>query len=320
MLSNRQDNAVMQDINDLIIFARIVELHGFSAAARSLGIPKSNVSYRMARLEERLGVRLLQRSTRQVSVTEIGNTYYKYCARIAAEASEAEVAIRDMQATPRGLLRISMPIAFGCMFVVPLIIEFMTRYPEVRVKMVSTSRRVDIIEENFDVVIRIGRLASSSLIARHLGVLRQHLYASSRYLTRQGTPNSIEDLDAHECFVLGESDDSGQWTLVEGSRQETVSLSPRGAANDPVMLRSLVVGGLGIALMPDLLCWQEEEDGKLVRVLPEWSGPPLDFHVLYPSHRGIPLVVRTFLDFIIKRLSVLDDTSGGKPVRVPHSE
>lgn len=308
----------MQDLNDLIIFAKIVELRGFSAAARSLGIPKSNVSYRMARLEERLGVRLLQRSTRQVSVTDIGDAFYKYCARIAAEADEAEAAVRDVQATPRGLLRVSMPVAFGCIFMVPLIVDFLTRYPEVRVKMVSTSRRVDIIEENFDVVVRIGQLASSSLIARHLGVLHQHLYAAPRYITRQGTPTAPEDLGTHDGFVLGDSDAMAQWTLTGDNRQETVSFSPRGAANDPMMLRSLVVGGLGIAMIPDILCQHEEEEGELVRILPEWSGPPIDFHVLYPSHRGIPLVVRTFLDFIIKRLSALDGAKGRERIRMPH--
>lgn len=294
----------MQDVNDLVIFAKIVELRSFSAAARLLGLPKSNVSHRVARLEERLGVRLLQRSTRSVSVTPIGDTYYRYCQKIARDVEEAAAAIRDIQSVPRGLLRVSFPVAFGSIFMSPLIIEFMNLYPEVRVKIVSTDRRVAIIDENFDVVVRIGWLPPSALIARHLGVLHQHLYATPQYLDRRGVPATLDELRRHDCFAFGDGDGAAHWTLVGAGGRQDVAFEPRSTSNDPLMLRSLVMGGLGIAMIPDILCHAYEQQRRLVRVLPEWSAPPIDLHLLYPTHKGLPLVVRTFLDFIIKNLSV----------------
>jgi DNA-binding transcriptional LysR family regulator len=294
----------MEDLNDLVIFAKIVELRSFSAAARSLGMPKSNVSYRMTRLEERLGVRLLQRTTRSLSVTSAGDLYYQHCKTIAQKAEEASAAIHNIQAHPRGVLRISFPIAFGQIFVVPLIVGFMNLYPEVRVMMFSSDRRVDLIEENFDLVIRIGPLQPSAMIARRLGTLHQHLFASPRYLARRGTPALPKELSAHECIAFGENIALAQWTLLGPNETKIIQFEPRSAGNDPVILRSLAAGDLGIAMISDVLCHQSEATGELVRILPEWSAPPIDCHALFPSHKGIALVVRTFLDYVIGKLAI----------------
>jgi DNA-binding transcriptional LysR family regulator len=297
------DNA-MEDLNDLVIFAKIVELRSFSAAARSLGMPKSNVSYRMTRLEERLGVRLLQRTTRSLNVTSAGEIYYQHCRTIAQKAEEASAAIHNIQAQPRGLLRVSFPVAFGSIFLLPLIIDFLTLYPEVRMMMLSSDRRVDLIEENFDVAIRIGRLQPSAMIARRLGSLHQHLFASPKYLARRGTPVSPEELDSHECLGFGENMSSAQWTLIGPGATKVVSFQPRSAGNDPIILRSLVIGGLGIAMISDILCHQFEASGEMVRVLPEWSAPPIDCHALFPSHKGLSVVVRTFLDYVVAKFAL----------------
>ncbi len=294
----------MEDLNDLVIFAKIVELRSFSAAARSLGMPKSNVSYRMTRLEERLGVRLLQRTTRSLSVTSAGDLYYQHCKTIARNAEEASAAIHNIQARPRGILRISFPIAFGHIFIVPLIVDFMTLYPEVRVLMFSSDRRVDLIEENFDLVIRIGPLQPSAMIARRLGTLHQHLFASPKYLARRGTPVLPEELSAHDCIAFGESISSTQWTLIGPNETKVIQFEPRSAGNDPIMLRSLVSKDLGIAMISDVLCRQTEATGELVRILPAWSAPPIDCHVLFPSHKGLPLLVRTFLDYVTSKLAI----------------
>jgi DNA-binding transcriptional LysR family regulator len=294
----------MEDLNDLVIFAKIVELRSFSAAARSLRMPKSNVSYRMTRLEERLGVRLLQRTTRSLSVTSAGELYYQHCRTIAQTAEEANVAIHNIKARPHGVLRISFPVAFGQIFVVPLIVGFMTLYPEVRVMMYSSDRRVDLIEDNFDLVIRIGPLQPSAMIARRLGTLHQHLFASPRYLARHGTPTLPEEINAHDCIAFGENIASAQWTLLGPNETKVIQFEPRSTGNDPIMLRSLAAGGLGIALISDVLCNQTEATGELVRILPEWSAPPIDCHALFPSHKGLALVVRTFLDYIIGNLAM----------------
>lgn len=293
----------MRDLNDMITFAKVVEMRSFSGAARALGVPKSNVSHRVARLEELLGVRLLQRSTRRVGLTAVGEVYYHYCSRIVAVVDEANTAVCNQQGIPRGLLRISMPVAFGQYFMAAIIVNFLVHYPDIRVKLLLTDRNTDLIEEGFDVAVRMGRLAESSLIARRLGVVQQHLYVSPAYLATHDTPQALDDLEKLDCLALTTHEGPTCWKITENGKEKVVTFLPRATSNDPMTLLSMVSGGLGIAMIPDILCQPGKTDAQLIRLCPKWIGPSIDCSALYPSHRGVTPALRTFIDFTIQKFS-----------------
>ncbi len=293
----------MMDLNGMIIFARVVDEGGFSAAGRYLGLPKSNVSRRVAKLEDRLGVRLLERTTRRVHTTEIGDVYYRHCKRIQEEADHAEVSVNLLSDSPRGLLRIGASVTTGRHLISPLIAEFLKLCPDVRVDLVLSNRRIDIIEEGFDLVIRIGTLEDSNLIGKHLGVSQRRLYASPAYLSERGAPTTPEALADHDCLAMRDAQGLIRWALRRGATGETVTISPRVEINDFPSLRQITLDGGGVGSLPSYLCTTLEQEGALVRVLPGWSLPPVDFHALYPSHRGTTPKVRAFLDFIGPRVA-----------------
>ncbi|MBI5121125.1 MAG: LysR family transcriptional regulator [Rhodospirillales bacterium] len=304
------ERLAMRDLNEIIIFAKIVELGSFSKAAQFLGIPKSNVSQKLAHLEECLGVRLLQRSTRQMSLTPTGELFYKHCERIITELDAANAVVLNQQESPRGLLRLSLPVALGQHFILPIIDEFLDQFPDIRLKLLLTDHLVDVIDEGFDLVIRMGQLADSSLVARRLGVVRQRIFASTDYLAKRGTPKTIEELVEHDCLGQSGNADIAQWKLVGAGAEKTVCFTPRVVCNDPLVLLSMVSAGLGIAMIPDILLSLRQQDEKLVCLFPEWSAPPKDCHALFPSHRGMAPTVRVFLDFVIRRFSVVSSSGG----------
>ncbi len=292
----------MLDLNDMAIFAKVVDRGGFSAAGRALGLPKSNISRHLSRLENRLGVRLLERTTRMVRVTEIGDIYYRHCKRILDEVELAEQSVSRLLEKPRGHLRISASVTTGQHLLGPLTAAFMARHPEVRVELCLTNRKVDVIEEGLDLAIRIGRLEDSSLIAKRLGASGFRLCASPGYLAARNTPASPDGLVEHDCLIMPDLKTSSQWRLVGPSGTRTVSIKPRAIVNDFTTLRQIVLDGGGIAILPTYMCAELERDGQIVRVLPEWSLPAVEFHALYPSHRGATPKVRAFLEFISERL------------------
>lgn len=293
----------MMDLNDLVIFARVVDEGGFSAAGRQLGLPKSNVSRRIARLEDRLGVRLLERTTRRVHTTEIGEVYYRHCKRIQEEADHAEITVGLMAETPRGLLRIGASVTTGRHLISPLVAEFLAQYPEVRIDLVLSNRRIDIIEEGFDLVIRIGTLEDSNLIAKHLGVSERYLYAAPAYVKSYGAPSIPKELAAHDCLAMRDAPSDIRWRLTNGDDHQTMTVVSRVEVNDFPSLLQMTLDGGGIGSLPSYLCTALEKDGRLVRVLPGWSLPAVGFHALYPSHRGATPKVRAFLDFIAPHIA-----------------
>ncbi len=296
-----RDNRI-RDLNELAVFTYVVEHGGFTAAAEATQLPKSNISRRIASLEERLGVRLLERTTRKVHVTEIGDIYYRHCRRMLDEADDADLYVEQAMEIPRGTLRVSATVNVGQHLLAPMAAEFMAQYPEVQFELVWTNRLIDVIDEGFDLTIRIGALQDSSLVARRLGQWRLFLYASAEYLKARGTPQNPEDLQDHDCLVMSDMRGSNQWTLSTGDITEQVVINPRASVNDFDTLRRMVADGGGIAILPSYMHFGDYQN-RLVRVLDDWTGRLTELHAIFPSRRGATPKVRAFLDFLIVRLA-----------------
>ena len=296
-----RDNRI-RDLNELAVFTYVVEHGGFTAAAEATQLPKSNISRRIASLEERLGVRLLERTTRKVHVTEIGDIYYRHCRRMLDEADDADLYVEQAMEIPRGTLRVSATVNVGQHLLAPMAAEFMSQYPEVQFELIWTNRLIDVIDEGFDLTIRIGALQDSSLVARRLGQWRLFLYASAEYLKARGTPQNPEDLQDHDCLVMSDMRASNQWMLSKGGITEQVVITPRASVNDFDTLRRMVADGGGIAILPSYMHFGDYHN-RLVRVLDDWAGRLTELHAIFPSHRGATPKVRAFLDFLIVRLA-----------------
>jgi DNA-binding transcriptional LysR family regulator len=289
------------DLNEMLVFARVVQAGSFSKAAVELGMPKSTVSRKVSELEERLKSRLLQRTTRKLSLTDVGRTYYEHSARIVSEIEDAERAVSSLQGTPRGLLRVTAPI--NAAFLGPIVSDFLQRYREVQLELFCTGRHVDLVEERFDVGIRAGALADSTLIARSLGTAKWFLVATARYLKKHGRPRSPEDLKKHDCVLFGVGLAGAGVRLENGDKSVHVALSPRLLVSDFDVLEASVTAGLGIGLLPAFRCVDELRAKRLERVLPAWTAPPTPVHVVYPSTRHLSPKVKTFVDHLHERMT-----------------
>jgi len=289
------------DLNEILVFARVVQAGSFTAAAAALGMPKSTVSRKVSDLEERLQSRLLQRTTRKLSLTDVGRTYYDYCARIVGEVEDAERAVSTLQETPRGLLRVTAPINVA--FLGPIVSDYLKRYPEVRLDLFCTGRTVDLVEERFDLGIRGGVLADSTLIARRLGSAKWLLVATPGYLQRRGRPRSPDDLSKHDCLLFGAAPDSGGLRLENRDRSVQVALSPRLTVTDIDVVYAVATAGLGIAVLPAFRCVEDLRARRLTRVLADWNVPSTLLHVVYPSTRHISPKVKSFIDHLHARMT-----------------
>ena len=296
----------MQDTNDMLYFAEVVERGGFAAAGRHLGIPKSKLSRRVAELETRLGVRLLQRTTRKLSVTEVGEVYLRHCIAMRDAAEAAAEAVEQVQTEPRGTIRIACPVTLAQSTVGPIMALFLERHPQVRVDMRVSNRVVDLVEEGVDVALRVrGTLDDSgSLVVKKLGESNTVLVASPLQLERQGQPASIDDLARMDTISMSAVD--GRATLVllgPGGAMHTLVHQPRYVADDLLTLKFAALQGTGMCFLPDYMCRREVEQGRLVHVLPGWAPPRGIFHAVYPSRRGMVPAVRRFLDFLDEHTS-----------------
>jgi DNA-binding transcriptional LysR family regulator len=287
----------------MAVFARVVEEESFTAAAGELGLSKSAVSKQVGRLEDRLGVRLLNRTTRRISLTEAGAAFYERCRRMVAEAEAAEDAVMHLASAPRGLLRINAPMSFGLQHVVPALPLFLDSYPELHVDLVLNDRYVDLVEEGFDMGVRIGRLADSSLIARRLASSRRLVVAAPRYLERQGWPRTPRDLRDHDCLIYAyQAERAGQWRFRGDDLPVHVEVAGRLRANNGDALREAAVAGLGIALMPTFIAGDDLRAGRLVHLLPGWREEGEgDVYAVYPASRNLSPKVRVFVDFLAGR-------------------
>lgn len=289
------------DLNEMLVFARVVQAGSFTGAAAKLGMPKSTVSRKVSDLEERLKARLLQRTTRKLGLTDVGRIYYDYCARIVGEVEDAERAVNSLQQTPRGVLRVTAPVNVA--FLGPIVSDFLKRYPEVRLELLCTGRAVDLVEERFDLAIRAGTLADSTLIARSLGRVDWFLVATPAYLKRRGRPRSPEDLKKHHCLFFGASLDAVSVRLDKGDRSVQVAPSPRMIVTDMDILYAGTSAGLGISLLPAFRCVEDLRARRLERVLRDWNVPSTPVQVVYPSIRHVSPKVKSFVDHLYERMT-----------------
>jgi DNA-binding transcriptional LysR family regulator len=296
----------MQDLNDLYFFSKVVEHQGFAAASRVLGIPKSTLSRRVSLLEERLGVRLLQRSTRRFAVTEVGQDYYRHCLAMVAEAEAAQETVERVQAEPQGLIRVSCPVMLSLTSVAPLASRFLVEYPRVQVQYEVTNRRVDVIEEGFDIALRVRMPPSDStdLVMKVLGESTLLLVGSRALVDRLGRPQSPADLTRFESLGLSLAPSQQVWQLTgPDGKVEVVPHHPRLRTDEMMSLRQAALDSVGIVQLPDYIVAGDIASGKLEVLLPGWPSPRAIIHAVFPSRRGLVPAVRRFIDFLAVEMS-----------------
>jgi len=288
----------MDRIGGMELFVRVVEAKGFSAAAGLLGLTPSAVSKQITRLEDQLGARLLHRTTRRLGLTEVGEIYYGHCARILEDIREAEQAVSETLATPRGLLRISVPISFGEARLAPLLPGFLAQYPDIRVSVVANDRYADTVEEGFDVAILVIRPRDSTSIAKRLTANRRVVCASPAYFQKHGMPITPEDLTGHNCLLNMGYSPQRAWYFRTDERQYTVPVRGNLEFNQPQALREAALGGLGVVLLPAYLMREDLQQGLLREALTGYISEDPDVHVLYPQTRHLSPKVRVFVDYL----------------------
>jgi DNA-binding transcriptional LysR family regulator len=286
-------------LRELMVFTRVVALGSQTAAGRALGLSPSAVSRQIAALENRLGARLLNRTTRRLSLTEAGAAFHARCVSVLAMLEEAERAVGDLQQAPRGRLRISAAPGYGERRLGPAIAAFAMQYPEVTLDMTLDVRVVDLVDEGFDLAIRLMPLQDSSLIARYIDDMHWHLYASPDYLADQGSPETLDDLTRHRCFAFSDASPNQTWNSDAGIAHTFVGAA---RANSSVILMKMACAGGGIVRLPDWLANEDEAAGRLVRVLPHLFSLHVPVHAVYPASRHLSPKVRAFVDFIAAAL------------------
>ncbi|WP_458384805.1 LysR substrate-binding domain-containing protein [Rhizobium pisi] len=286
----------MADLNDIAVFVKVAQYGSFSRAAHSLGMPVSTVSRKVTSLEEQLGVTLLQRTTRKLSLTAQGRAYYDRCSEPLAHLIDAEQALTETQRKPEGLLKISVPVIFGQEVFYEFVSSFLKAYPEIQVDLFVTNLFLDLIAENIDLGIRFGELKDSSIVAQRLGKSVRYLVAAPDYLKGRALPAKPEDLKDHQCVLLNGRNGEAEWHLVSGRKSIEVRASGPVSSRDFDAVSAFTYRGHGIGLLPSTYCDEEIKSGKLIRLLPDWSSPEIFVHAVYPTRRFLPLRLQVFLE------------------------
>lgn len=286
----------------VVLFCAVVERDGFTAAAKVLGHTPSHVSREIARLETRLGTRLLNRTTRTISLTESGRVYYESARRIVDDAGAVEDRLQAIGDRPFGVLRLSVPVVFAAGCLNHWLPEFLDRHPEVSLQVDVSERRADIVAEGIDLAVRIGTLPASDLIARELFRTRGVVVASPAYLRQFGEPGHPDDLKDHALIDFSFHGPSHGWSFaVSGGRDLSVPIEPRIRCNDAQAEKTLALAGQGITRLPELFCQAELEEGSLVAILTDYERPPAGVHVLYASRENLPAKTRAMIDFLVEK-------------------
>ncbi len=290
----------MEHFGAIPVFIAVIESGGFSAAAEKLGISKSAVSKRINKLEMQLGVRLLHRTTRKLSLTEAGERYFEHAAQALLAANQAEDAVTELQGEPQGTLKISTPMSFGRLHIAPLIPKLLKRYPKLQVNVVMDDRKVDLIAEGYDIAIRSGYLSDSTLIARKLAPLHQVLCASPDYVKRHKHPSTPAELNEHNCLLFSYSSDTNEWTLNQKGYSETVRVSGNYRVNNSEALLEALKEGVGIGRLPTFVAGPDLKAGRLIKILDTYHIPSQNFYAVFPEREYLPAKVRAFIDFAIE--------------------
>ncbi|WPC33709.1 LysR substrate-binding domain-containing protein [Acinetobacter sp. YWS30-1] len=299
---------MLTDLDDFYCFAQVVEHGGFSAAERATDIPKSKLSRRVYNLEERLGVRLIQRSSRHFAVTDIGMNIYRHAQVMLSAAQAAHDLVDHLSTEPRGTIKVSLPVSIAQNEMAKILPDFLKKYPEIKVQMMITNRRVDIINEGFDLALRVRSSLDDdpNLVIRQFEKIEQHLFASQGYLNEFGELKTPEQLSEHKILSMAE-EHTEQFLVLQNEQQQQkkIRISPTVMGSDLNMLAQLAASGCGITLLPDNVVQQYVERGELVRVLSDWKTAHGIFHLVYPSRRGLLPAVRVFIDYLVEHLHLV---------------
>ncbi|SDU15455.1 LysR family transcriptional regulator [Halopseudomonas salegens] len=301
----------MQDLNDLYYFVKAVEFGGFAPAGRELGIPKSKLSRRIAMLEEKLGVRLIQRSTRHFQVTEIGERYFEHCSAMLIEAEAAQEAIDIVRVEPRGRIRVTCPVGLLHFHVGQMLADFMRQYPQVSIDLEATNRRVDVLAEGVDIALRVRPLPldDSNLVLRVLSDRGQCLVASADLIRQMGgQPAEPEALQQWPSLSRASRQEHHLWRLQhKDGRKQDVPFEPRYCTTDMLTLKTAAIAGVGVVQLPLLMLPDELNSGALVRVLPEWEPRREVIHLVFPSRRGMLPAVRALIDYLAEQYDRIEE-------------
>lgn len=292
------------DLNAAVVLIRVVQEGSFRSAARALGIPRTTVSRKVAELEERFGVQLLQRTTRTLALTDAGAAFMEEAEGAIARLEAAEAAVTELQGEPRGRLRVTTTVPLGEILLAPIVADFLDAYPALEVMVHLTDRQVDLVAERFDVAVRTGALPDSSLVAKLVGRSAYRVVASPSYLARHGTPRRPSDLSAHSCLRFTRSGTPGRtiWPFGKGTRATEVPVHGRLVSDDFVVLRRAAEQGFGIARLPFVVVHEALRSGGLVSLLERHAPPPTPVHILHVGGRHLPPRTRAFIDFVHPRL------------------
>lgn len=292
----------MLDLGDLQVFSKVVETESLTKAGAVLGLPKSTVSRRISRLEQHLGVQLLHRSTRAVTVTQDGALFFEYCLRSLGVLRDGERALQNRRDVPQGVVRIAIPYVLGQSLIGPLLADFLDHYPEMRLVSVLSDDAVGLLRSGFDVALAVGPFADSELVAVKLGTTECGLFGAPGYFERKGNPQNHVELPRFDLLAGGTVDRRHRWTLHKGNEQVSVEFTARLICNDLILLRQAALSELGIASLPAFLCKRDLAAGRLVDVLPGWHAANMTFFALFADPKGVPVRVRSLIDYLVEHL------------------
>ena len=285
------------------VFTHVVEAHGFTAASSRLGLSRAAVSKHIAQLEAHLGGQLLQRTTRRISLTEIGQAYYTRCKAILEDVTDAECLVSGLNSEPRGTLRLNVPMTFGIRQIAPLLGRFTALYPHLNIDLSFSDRLVDVVEEGYDLVIRIARLKDSNLIARRLAPARLVICAAPDYLEQHGRPHTAEELSSQRCLRYSYASNSNEWRISKDGREQRIRISGPLLLNNGDALCSAAEHGAGIVMLPTFIVGDSIRAGRLERMLEDYECPSVGIHAVYSSSRHLTAKVRTLIDFLATEIN-----------------
>ncbi|MFA5956843.1 LysR substrate-binding domain-containing protein [Hyphomicrobium sp.] len=286
----------MTDLNDIAVFVKVAQFGSFTQAARALSMPVSTVSRKVTSLEDQLGITLIQRTTRKLSLTAQGRAYYDQCSEPLSRLVDAENALTQTQRKPEGLLKVSVPVTLGQEPFYAFLSTFLRKYPGIHVDLFITNLFVDLIAENVDVAIRFGELSDSTLVAKRIGRSVRYLVASPEYLKGRLAPAKPEDLASHQCILLNGRNNEVEWHLVNGRKSVKLRVAGPVSSRDFQSVSAFTYRGHGIGLLPSGYCEEQIRRRELVRILPEWSSPEILVHTVYPTRRFVPSKLQVFLE------------------------
>lgn len=289
------------DLNEIAIFIKVAQLGSFSQAAKALNLPNSTVSFKVSSLEKRLGVTLIQRTTRKLNITPAGAAYYKHCVLGLEEINAAEVELSSINTEPQGLLRVTAPVDIGASILPAITSQYIAKYPKVRIEVILSDRRVDLVSENVDLAIRAGELKDSTLIAKRIGTTYFVPVASPKYLKKSGEPTHPRELIKHKCLQFTPTG-IDTWKFVGPKGSLNVSVPGKVMVNHFEMLKMMALLDDGIAYLPNTFVYPEVKSGKLIRILPEWRSPLTPIHFVYPAQRFVTPKLSSFIEHASKAL------------------